>query len=296
MDGLLLIDKPAGPTSHDVVARLRRSSREPRIGHTGTLDPAATGLLPLLFGRATRLAALIAGGDKTYEAVVRLGFATETDDAAGTALGVEHTDLPDDATIQAAIDRFRGEISQVPPRHSAKHVAGERAYALARRAEPVPLSPVRVVVRRVEWQGRAGDLVRLAVTASSGFYVRALARDLGNALGCGAHLAALRRTRSGSFSVADAVPLEEAEALGEGVVQRLLAPADALPQLPAVTATDVGIRRVRHGNPVGPEHLASGWSAGLSGAVAIRVLGPDGHLVALAHARGGALHPAVVLG
>jgi tRNA pseudouridine55 synthase len=296
MDGLLLIDKPAGPTSHDVVARLRRSSRERRIGHTGTLDPAATGLLPLLFGRATRLAALITGGDKTYEAVVRLGFATETDDAAGAALAAADADLPDDAAIHAAIDRFRGEIAQVPPRHSAKHVAGERAYELARRAEPVPLSPVRVVVREIEWQGRAGDLVRLAVTASSGFYVRALARDIGVLLGCGAHLAALRRTRSGPFSVTDAIPLAEAEALGERVVERLVAPADALPQLPAVTATEVGVRRVLHGNPVGPEHLASGWMASLSGAAAIRVLGPDGQLVALAHARGGALHPAVVLG
>ena len=296
MDGLLLIDKPSGPTSHDVVARIRRSSGERSIGHTGTLDPRATGLLPLLVGRATRLASLLIGSDKTYEAAVRLGVSTDTDDEEGTPLGERRGDLPGDTTLMTALSQFTGAIEQVPPQHSAKRVDGQRAYQLARRAKSVQLKPVTVTVHRLDWRGREGDLLYLAVTASPGFYVRALARDLGAALGCGAHLAGLRRTASGPFSVESAIPLPVAEACGRNIVTRLIAPADALPHLPAVTVNTAGLRRVRHGNEVGPEHLETSWVATLGQAVAVRILDNAGYLVAVGRPQGGALHPAVVLG
>jgi tRNA pseudouridine55 synthase len=303
MTGVLLIDKPAGPTSHDVVARLRRSSGEKRIGHTGTLDPRATGLLPLVLGQATRLASLLTGGDKTYEATIRLGFATDTDDADGTPIGRKSARpadaaaaLPSPDRIASALEAFRGSFDQRPPAHSAKKVGGERAYALARRDRPADLTPVPVTVHELELRAVAGDLVEVRVTATAGFYVRALARDLGAALGCGGHLHQLRRTRSGSFGLADAIPLDEAERLGQAVEDRLIRPADALPALASVRLNEAGLQRARHGNPVGPEHLTDHWVPPPSTPGPIKVLGPDGALLALAHSRGGALHPVVVLG
>jgi tRNA pseudouridine55 synthase len=292
MDGVLLIDKPAGPTSHDVVIRLRRTTGERSIGHTGTLDPRATGLLPLVLGRATRLASHLIGGDKTYEATIYLGVATDTDDADGRTTGPVAMALPDDATIDLALEEFRGTFPQVPPRHSAKKVSGRKAYDLARRDEPVELRPVDVTVRELERTGRSGHQVAIRLTATAGFYVRALARDLGRQLGCGAHLAALRRTRSGAFEVSAALPLEDAERLGRDVIRHLLPPADALPDLPAVQVTESGLKRAVHGNSIGPEHVV-GWR---TWGPRVRLIGPDGGLVALADSRGGALHPVVVLG
>ena len=296
MDGVLLIDKPSGPTSHDVVARLRRTSGEKSIGHTGTLDPRATGLLPLVLGRATRLASFLSGGDKTYVATIRLGFATDTDDADGRPLGTPAADLPDDAAIDRALASFSGSGEQLPPSHSAKKVGGRKAYELARREEPVALKPAAVTVHRIERTGREGDLVHLTVAASSGFYVRALARDLGSRLECGGHLLALRRTHSGSFDVADAVPLEDAERLGRDVAGRVLPPADALPGLPAVRLTEAGLKRALHGNPLGPEHLEGRSVPPATSPLPVRIVAADGRLVALARSRGGALHPVVVLG
>lgn len=296
MDGILLIDKPAGPTSHDVVARVRRSSGERRIGHTGTLDPRATGLLPLVVGRATRIASLLTGREKTYEATIRFGWCTDTDDADGQVVGSTSDTRPSEADLAAALEAFRGTFDQTPPRHSAKKVQGQRAYELARQDRPVDVQPVPVTVSHLQVLGRTEDTVTLAVTASSGFYVRALARDLGLALGCGGHLESLRRVRSGTFLVEDALPLEEAERLGPAVADRLIPPALALEELSAVELTDGGLKRVVHGNPVGPEHLAGRWVPPPSGAAPVRLLAADGRLVALARSRGGALHPAVVLG
>jgi tRNA pseudouridine55 synthase len=297
MTGILLIDKPQGPTSHDVVARIRRSSRERSVGHTGTLDPRATGLLPLVMGRATRLASLLTGSDKTYEATIRLGFATTTDDADGEALGsAVPAPTMQSGDLDSTLDRFRGTFEQVPPAHSAKKVRGRKAYELARKDVPVALAPVTVTVRALEVLGVRDDLVRIRVTATAGFYVRALARDLGAALGCGGHLAALRRTRSGTFDVADAVPLDEAERLGEAVASKVIAPADALPFLTAVRLTASGLARVRHGNPVGPEHLENQWVPPPSTPGPVKILDADGSLVALAYPRAGALHPVTVLG
>lgn len=296
MDGILLIDKPSGPTSHDVVARLRGTSRERSIGHTGTLDPRATGLLPLVCGRATRLASLLSGEDKVYEATIRLGWATDTDDADGQPVSEPSGRLPDDDAIHDAATVFRGMFDQLPPTHSAKRIGGHKAYDLARHAAPVELRPVPVTVHHIDITGRERDLVHVRVTASAGFYVRALARDLGSRLGCGAHLLALRRTRSGAFDVADALPLGEAERLGPAVADRAISPAAALPHLPSVQLTPLGLKRAVHGNALGPEHLEGRWIPPHGSGGPVRVLGPDGRLVALAHSRGGALHPAVVLG
>ena len=301
ISGVLLIDKPSGPTSHDVVARLRRTTGERRMGHTGTLDPRATGLLALVLGQATRLASLLTGSDKTYDAAIRLGVGTDTDDAAGSPIGQPTKSLPDDATVAAALGGFVGSQDQRPPAYSAKKIAGRKAYELAREAAPVELTPVQVTVHSLSMSGRTGDLVRVEVRASSGFYVRALARDLGERLGCGAHLDSLRRTEVGRWPVSAALPLDEAEALGRDVLSRLITPADALPDLSGVRLTSSGLQRVGHGNPVGPEHFIGGLPmagpAGWSGPVRpVKLLDGDGRLVALAHARGGALHPVVVLG
>ena len=302
MDGVLLIDKPSGPTSHDVVLRLRRTTGERSIGHTGTLDPRATGLLPLVLGRATRLASVLTGGDKTYEATIQLGVSTDTDDADGRPTGPVTTVLPDDATIDRALLTFHGTFDQTPPSHSAKKILGRKAYDLARRHQAVELAPVAVTVHEVERTGRLGACVCVRVSATAGFYVRALARDLGRALGCGAHLTALRRTRSGVFDVSAALSLSVAERLGKSLAEHLLSPADALPDLPAVQVTDLGLKRAAHGNPLGPEHLVGGPMPAARAATRrpqagrVRVIGPDGRLVALADSRGGALHPVVVLG
>jgi tRNA pseudouridine55 synthase len=306
MTGILLIDKPSGPTSHDVVARLRRSTGERRVGHTGTLDPRATGLLPLVLGQATRLSALLTGGDKTYEAAIRLGFATDTDDTEGEPIPSaegrarraegEGEGGPSVDRIEQALAAFRGTFEQRPPTHSAKKVAGRRAYDMARQERPLDLAPVTVTVHALDLLGVDADVVRVRVTATAGFYVRALARDLGEALGCGGHLQALRRTRSGTFDVAAAIPLDEAERLGGAVAARLITPSDALPALVSVRLTEAGLRRARHGNPVGPEHIEGHWVPPSTTAGPVKVVSPDGELLALAHSRGGALHPVVVLG
>jgi len=295
MDGVLLIDKPGGLTSHDVVARIRRSSGEKRVGHTGTLDPRATGLLPLVMGRATRLASRITGGAKTYEAVIQLGIATDTDDADGRPIGEAVTVTSSASDVAAALAGFQGTFEQMPPAHSAKKVGGRKAYDLARRSQPVELAAVPVTIHDLTCSSIEGTLVSLRVTVSAGFYVRSLARDLGERLGCGAHLASLRRTGSGDFGVAQATSLDAAEREGLAIAGRLIPPSAVLPHLPAVTMTEGGLARVLHGNAIGPEHL-TGHVLPPPSAGELRLMGPGGQLVALAHSRGGALHPVLVLG
>ncbi len=302
MNGVLLIDKPSGPTSHDVVARLRQVTRERSIGHAGTLDPRATGLLVMLLGKATRLASLLSAHDKVYEATMRLGWATTTDDAAGERLeGLGHAaPMPSDEALAAALDQFRGTFAQMPPQHSAKKIDGHKAYDMARKDQHVPLKTATVTVRSLDLVARIGDLVQLTMTVTAGFYVRSLARDLGERLGCGAHLHALRRTRSGGFQVEPATTLDDADCLGPLLEPRLISLADALPDLPAVRVSEGGLIRVRHGNSIGPQFASGGWvpapaSPGLP-PVKVRLLDEAGMLVALADLRGGQLHPSVVLG
>lgn len=295
LNGVLLIDKPLGPTSHDVVARIRNTARERSVGHTGTLDPRATGLLPLVLGKATRLAPYLSGRDKTYDAVIQLGQATDSDDAGGEVIASHAGPLPDDAAIRDAAARFIGTFEQIPPAVSAKRVDGHKAYDLAREKKPVALRAVPVTVRALDITAIGNGTVALTVTATAGFYVRALARDLGRALGCGAHLASLRRTQSGAFDLTDALPLAEAERLGPDVASRLIDPAAALAHFPAVTVTELGLTRVTHGNALDPMHLTGRFVPITGAGEKVRVLDEAGHLVALADSRGGALHPSVVL-
>lgn len=331
MDGVLVIDKPAGPTSHDVVARARRALRERRIGHTGTLDPFATGVLPLVVGRATRLARFLSGREKTYDAVLRLGFVTDTYDVTGLVSGgsrvaAPETALPGQAAIEAALAGFLGRQWQVPPAFSAKRVAGVRSHTVARRrrqrqgdaehpaahheddaaAHAESLAPVEVTVHALSLSGVDGERVSLRLVVSAGFYVRSLAHDLGVHLGCGAHLVALRRTASGDFDEGDAVPLDVVEREGDAASARLIPMERLLPGCPAVRLTEAGLVRVSHGNSVDrphcshdgrPDHAVGTWPA-------VRLLAPDGRLVALSTAEVPGvsaadgvwpLHPAIVL-
>src|SRR5438445_3246982 len=252
MDGLLIVDKPAGPTSHDVVARMRRALREKRIGHTGTLDPAATGVLGLVLGRATRLAQFLTTSAKSYEAVVRFGFATDTGDAQGRATGPSRTTaLPSRSEIDTALDVFRGTFLQQPPAFSAKKIDGKRSHKLARArirdarlepsrssgpgtpAPPALPAPVSVTAHRLEIVGVEADCVTLRVDCSAGFSVRSLAHDLGERLGVGAHLASLRRTRSGDFGLDRAIDLDTAERHPDRAAAAVIPLADMLPGLPA---------------------------------------------------------------
>ena len=298
-DGVLVVDKPAGMTSHDVVAWARRLLGVRRIGHVGTLDPLATGVLPLVVGRVTRLADLLGGGAKTYSAVIRLGLETDTYDASGTPQpgppgGEERARSLDHAAVAVACRRFEGAMQQRPPAFSAKKVAGTRAYALARQQRPVDLQPVDVEVHALELIALRDGRLHCRVTCSPGFYMRTLAHDLGRQLGCGGCLEQLRRERSGPFTLADALDLA-AGADGEILRERLIAPADLLPQLPAVTVNAHGALRASHGNPLRPADLEDG-AGRPPGNDRVRILDGAGRLLAIATpASGGALHPRIVL-
>jgi tRNA pseudouridine55 synthase len=291
-EGGLVVDKAAGLTSHDVVALARRALGQPRIGHTGTLDPMATGVLPLLLGRATRLARFLAADHKTYEAAVRFGQSTSTYDAEGSPVGPVTRDLPDRAAIEAAIDRFRGRFDQMPPVVSAKKVGGHRAYALARAAQPVTLEPVTVEVSRLELAGFDGTVATLIIDCSAGFYVRSLAHDLGGALGVGGHLAALRRTRSGRFTLDGSVSIQRIVEDPDDAGAQVIGMADLLSDLPAQGLSSTEAAGVAQGRPV--EDLEGLGMARRPGRF-VRLLDAEGRLAAVAEARGHALHPLVVL-
>jgi tRNA pseudouridine55 synthase len=290
-EGGLVIDKAAGLTSHDVVALARHALGQPRIGHTGTLDPMATGVLPLLLGRATRLARFLSTDRKSYEAAIRFGQATSTYDAEGTPVGPAARELPDRETVEGALHRFRGRFDQVPPLVSAKQVDGRRAYDLARAAVRVTLLPVPVEVTRLEVIGLESGVVRLEIDCSAGFYVRSLAHDLGAALGVGAHLAALRRCRSGRFALPDCVSIEQLAGGVDATAGRVIGMADLLPDLPARRLSPTEAAGVAKGRTVEDvEGLVSGQSP-----LFARLLAPDGGLAAIAERRSGVLHPLVVL-
>src|SRR5215469_10797017 len=216
MDGVIVVDKAAGWTSHDVVARFRRIARTQRVGHLGTLDPIATGVLPLVIGRATRLAQFYLRGDKVYEAVVRFGWATTTYDKAGEPACEKQNVQLDAAQLEQLLERFRGDLLQAPPPVSAKKVRGKRAYELARKNLAVRLEPVKVQVYELRLEGVEGDRARLRAHCSGGTYLRSIAHELGAALGCGAHLEELRRTASNEFGIAQARTIEQLESLAAG--------------------------------------------------------------------------------
>ena len=291
VDGVLVVDKPPGVTSHDVVAVARRSLHEKRIGHTGTLDPLATGVLPLACGRATRLVRFLTASDKDYEAVIRFGLATDTYDVTGTELQ-RCERRPERGALDEAIASLRGDYLQTPPPFSAKKIGGTRAYALARQDRPVELSPIRIHVSRADLLQFDGDQATIAMTCSAGFYVRSFAHELGQRVATGACLYALRRTRSGQFRLEDAVTIEQ---LQSGQAGSQVLPLEALlTTLPMARLTADGRERVARGRDVDPMHYESSTTEG-SGWV--RLLDGSGQLVALAEpgTRPGSLHPAVVL-
>jgi tRNA pseudouridine55 synthase len=299
MDAVLVIDKPAGITSHDVVARVRRLLGERSVGHLGTLDPSATGVLPLLTGRFTRLAQFFEAASKTYQGIIRLGFATDTYDAEGEAVGPSQAVQVSLEELRRAALSFVGEINQLPPRFSAKKIAGVPAYKLARKKQQVKLTPVTVTVHRFEVQQIESDQASFIAEVSAGTYVRSLAHELGQNLGVGAHLAELRRTVSGEFTLAQATTLERLEEMKERSLARhqqleefiaaiSLHPRRILPHLPSVTVNEQTVALIGNGRAV---NLAE-----FSGTSQVKVFFGEDELIAIATRIAGTLfQPKVVL-
>lgn len=296
MNGLLVIDKPAGMTSHDVVNRLRRITGERSIGHLGTLDPMATGVLPLLMGKFTRLAQFFSTAEKFYTGAIRFGFATDTYDADGQPAGPDR--WPDFASavmlerIRAAAARFHGEMEQMPPPFSAKKTAGKPAYKLARAGKHVDLKPAKVYIAAFEITALDGCEALFAMSISAGGYVRSVAHELGREVGCGAHLSQLRRTRAGAFTLEDARKLEELEPLKgnrEALENLCVHPRSLLPEMPPVSGNTETLGRLRNGAQVNlPE---------FSQAPLVKIFAGQRELVGIAKRIAGTLfQPVVVLG
>ena len=297
MDGVLVVDKPEGPTSHDVVARCRRALRTPAVGHLGTLDPLATGVLVLVVGRATRLAQFLSGQPKSYDATFRLGLTTDTWDRTGTALTAasESSTAPEQGAVAAVLAGFLGRHPQMPPPFSAKKIDGVRAYELARRGRAVAVPPAMVELMECTLVAMDYPLGRLRLKSSAGYYVRSLVHDLGRALGCGACLEELKRTASGPFTLADALPLAAVEEDPTGAQARSVPMERLLPDLPAIRLDAEAARRAGHGNDI---PVPAGFGGpDVAAAQAVRLFAPDGSLLGLARPseRAGFLHPAVVL-
>jgi tRNA pseudouridine55 synthase len=317
VDGVLIIDKPAGWTSHDVVARVRSILRERRVGHTGTLDPFATGVLVVLTGRATRLAQFVSGAEKEYEGVIRFGYATETGDATGEPVRgsyargslEERLMACNDEEIEAALSGLRGRIEQVPPMYSAKKVKGRKLYEMARRGEEIERAPVPVTIHEFEAVPVDAALLRrnedgtcdlsVRVVCSAGTYIRALAVSVGERLGLPAHLASLRRTRAGHFKILDATDLERLkEMAAEGTETKVLLPPDAaLSEMPFVHLTAEDARAARHGMALRRATSAGRGEAKYLDGQHVRMLDEHGDLLAVGvyDVHTGSLRPRVVL-
>ena len=287
VDALFNVYKPSGPTSHDVVIRLRRASGVRRIGHAGTLDPLAEGVLLIATGRATRVLEYLAEADKAYRARVTFGVETETYDAEGRVVAERPVTALDREQIERALARFRGRIEQQPPPYAAIRVGGRRLYQLARRGEAPPVAARRVEITRLELLAWEPPVATLEIECSKGTYIRSLAHDLGAALGCGAHLSGLVRTRVGSFEAKDAVALAELEArLRDGTWPAVaIAPDIALASLPALRLEAGAASRLAHGLAVDQPGMAAE-----EGALA-RAYGPDGTFLAVVRRRGSQWQP-----
>ena len=292
MNGLLVIDKPGGITSHDVVSRLRRITGEKSIGHLGTLDPMATGVLPLLMGKFTRLAQYFSAAEKSYTGTIRFGFATDTFDADGSAVGEQtHPSLTLEE-IRIVASRFHGVMEQVPPPFSAKKIAGTPAYKLARAGKPVELKAAQITIRTFTITSLDFEDASFAMSISAGGYVRSVAHELGRELGCGAHLSSLRRTQAGPFTLDDAHRLEELEPLTgdlDALESLCLHPRSLLPEIPAVTGDAISLGRLRNGAQANlPE---------FSQAAMVKVFAAQRDLVGIARRVAGTLfQPVVVMG
>ena len=296
MDGVLIIDKPKGLTSHDVVAIARRCLRERQIGHTGTLDPMATGVLPLACGRATRLVRFLTAADKDYDAGIRFGITTDTYDVTGRATS-QSGDVPSRVAIERALVSLSGEYGQTPPPFSAKKVDGERAYQRARRHEEVTLEPVPVRVTRAELIDLDGAVARIGITCSSGFYVRAFAQALGQLTGTGACLESLCRTRSGQFSLTHAIEIDGLQRGQREWAAEVLPLERLLPGFPSTTVSEEGRRRVSHGQDLLAAHVVETRAGNNPEGGWVRLLDVEGHLLGVGTegTAEGSLHPAVVL-
>lgn len=278
MTGIVLVDKPADWTSHDVVAKLRGITRERRIGHSGTLDPMATGLLVVFLGRATRAVEFAEADEKTYIAELRLGMTTDTQDTTGNTVSTS-ADIPTRADVESALQGFLGEIDQIPPMYSAIKRDGKKLYELARKGVEVEREPRRITISRLEILKGENDAYQLNVRCSKGTYIRTLCHDLGASLGCGGCMSGLRRTEAGVFSVADAYSMEQLIAAEN--IEPLLLPVDSLfADKPAYTVTEKAVRLVRNGNEVAAPELPDGT---------YRVYDPDGGFLMLGRAECGIL-------
>lgn len=296
MNGLLIVDKPAGITSHDVVNRLRKITGERSIGHLGTLDPMATGVLPLLLGKFTRLAQYFSSDEKSYSGTIRFGFATDTYDAEGHPAGPDRwNEFAAEMTIariRQAAGRFQGEIDQLPPPFSAKKIEGTPAYKLAREGKPVELKTARVRIASLQITALEGSEATFAMRISAGGYVRSVAHELGKALDCGAHLSALRRTQAGGFPVEQARTLEELQVVAgdlAAIEEMCIHPRNLLPEMPAVVGDSHALNRLRNG--------AQANLAEFSQAPLVKVFAGQRELVAIAKRVAGTLfQPLVVMG
>ena len=292
MNGLIVIDKPGGITSHDVVSRLRRITGERSIGHLGTLDPMATGVLPLLLGKFTRLAQYFSASEKSYSGSIRFGFATDTYDADGDTVGRHTEPVLTLEQVRAAAARFHGEMDQMPPPYSAKKISGTPAYKLARAGKPVELKTAKIVIRSFEITAFDGNEASFNMSVSAGGYVRSVAHELGQDLGCGAHLNRLRRTQAGMFTLADAKTLEELEQLygnPAALEARCIHPRNLLTEMPSVGGDDISLGRLRNG--------AQANLPDFSQAPLVKVFAGQRELVGVARRVAGTLfQPVVVMG
>jgi tRNA pseudouridine55 synthase len=288
VDGVIVVDKPGGMTSHDVVNRMRRIAGMKKVGHLGTLDPMATGVLPLVLGRATRLAQFFSSGEKTYDARLQFGWSTDTYDREG-----ERTSEPVEprftrAELEAVLGRFRGAFLQTPPPFSAKKIAGTPAYRLARKGAPVDLQPVQVQVFDLELLEFDGATARIRLRCSAGTYLRGIAHDVGRELGCGAFLTALRRTASGEFTEDRAFTLE---ALVDHLAEALIPAVRVLPEFPNASVDTVTAGQIRQGKDFRLSPFVD-WS----GAKYVKAVSPEGDLIAIGEARlPHVYHPILVL-
>jgi tRNA pseudouridine55 synthase len=293
VDGVIVVDKPEGWTSHDVVGKMRRIAGTKRIGHLGTLDPIATGVLPLVIGNATRLAQFYTASEKVYQATVRFGFATDTYDRAGVPAADPVPVTLDRAWLEAELSRYLGKIQQVPPPVSAKKVGGVPSYKLARQNKAVELAAVEVEIYEARLTELQGDTASVLVRCSAGTYVRSIAHELGLALGCGAHLHELRRTRSGEFDISQARTIAALEALrAEDALPQILIPAaELLPSFPMVRVDPLTAGQIRQGRDFhsSPFQVARNTKH-------VKAIDEYGALVAIGELRAPNLyHPSVVL-
>jgi len=274
ISGVLVVDKPVGLTSHEVVQIIRRGTYIRRAGHTGTLDPRASGVLVVLLGPAVRLSEYVSASDKRYQAVILLGKTTDTYDADGRVLSSNPVDNITEAQFEEALQQFVGEIEQVPPPYSAIKIKGRKAYEMAREGEDFDLQPRKINVYSLELLEWAPPEAVIDVYCSSGTYIRSLANDLGKMLGCGAHLVGLRRTKSGRFTLRDAVPLRKLrESFDDGSWYQYVIPAaEALSDWPSIELTEANVDAIRHGHRVPGEAGVGKMARGIS---------LDGELVAL---------------